>query len=297
MPSLSILILVYSDIPESVRLYEKLKKENTDPNIHILVIDNHCTDPELLKASISPDDLKVNNTNLGYAGGNNAGINWSIEAGHEYIMVLNPDIEISIATIQSLINAMETEKEIAFIGPRICYRNDPHKIYSDGGIVEQHRGFRISHQNFNQATQNVASDLHKTDYVNGSAMIIRSKALKEFGLMREEFFMYFEETEWCLRAKDYGWKVMIDSRETAYHLSSTKGNRYQFLIRRNKIWLAKLRKEFVVKTIIDSILKVFILCLKRNKVAKRAHILGVINGILHSVKDHKKSNENYFKLK
>ncbi|MEQ8474375.1 MAG: glycosyltransferase family 2 protein [Marinoscillum sp.] len=295
-PKLTILILVYADVQDGIRLYKQLKGELRTDNIQLLVIDNDCTEKELLRSVVPEEEILVNQKNLGYAGGNNAGVKHCLEQGGEYLMILNPDIEISVATIENLLISLDQNVNAAFVGPRICFRNDRNRIYSDGGRVEPARAYRVSHINSDKSTESINPGLIECDYMNGSALIGRIAAIREFGVLRDEYFIYFEETEWCLRAKDFGYQVLVDTNQVAYHMSSPKGGRYQFLMRRNKLWLAKMRGEYVFKTVVDSFWKVIRLSLS-GKPYKKAHWLGFVHGVIFSAKDHAKSNPTFFKIR
>ncbi|MEQ9303177.1 MAG: glycosyltransferase family 2 protein [Marinoscillum sp.] len=295
-PKLTILILVYSDVPDGIRLYKQLTSEIQTNKIKLLVIDNDCTEKELLRSVVPEESILVNSKNLGYAGGNNAGIKYCLKQGGEYLMVLNPDIEISIKTIESLLETLDKNPDAAFVGPRICFRNDRKKIYSDGGKVEPQRAYRVSHINSYDNAEKLHPGLLECDYMNGSAIIGRIEAIRKFGVLRDEFFIYFEETEWCLRAKDYGYKVLVDTDQVAYHLSSPKGAKYQFLMRRNKLWMAKIRRKYVLKTCFDSLWRVIRLSLS-SKPHKKAHWLGLLHGVVYSAKDHSISNPTFFKIR
>ncbi|MBK6903850.1 MAG: glycosyltransferase family 2 protein [Saprospirales bacterium] len=135
-----------------------------------------------LKASIPEKDLILNQKNLGYAGGNNVGIKIAIKNGADFIFIVNPDIRLENNTIPMLVEWMESNPRLASVGPRICFRDNPELIYSDGGIVEPERGYATWHLHFGKKIGEVQSQKYTdVDYVNGSAILLRTEALKHIG--------------------------------------------------------------------------------------------------------------------
>lgn len=235
----SLILLNYNCSDETIRSYKSLKA-----SFDIIVVDNasDAEDVNCLKAAIPASNLLFNSRNAGYAGGNNLGVIEALKRQVDFIMILNPDISINASVIRHLVELMIDNSDLAAIGPRICFRDQKDIIYSDGGIVDFEDFYRVYHLNNNKSIKELNAGLnHNITYVNGSAILIRNKALLEVGTFIESFFLYFEETEWCLRAVDHNWKIGVDSSVVAYHLSSEKGDTFHYYILRNKLWLAKLR--------------------------------------------------------
>jgi hypothetical protein len=223
------------------------------PSIELLVVDNdsNSNDKNSLTIHIQPHQLILNDKNNGYAGGNNIGVKKAIENGCEYVWILNPDIRIDKNTLPLLIETLKADENIAAVGPRICFRNEPSKIYSDGGIIHKERGFETLHKNTNKYNYEIENqpEILQVDYVNGSTFLARTNVFKTIGLMLEDFFLYFEETEWCLRATKNNYKLLVNTNALAYHTSSKKGKLYSYYMTRNRILLAKHQNEFYKKTI------------------------------------------------
>lgn len=284
-----VIILCYNSADETLELYHQVKRFYV--GINVIVVDNNSLiiEKEKLQKRLTEDMLILNPVNLGYAGGNNIGINKSIELGAKYIWLLNPDIRLNKDTLSILIETMERDKNIAAIGPRICYRDEKDRIYSDGGVIIKEKGFFTTHINYNYKLTN--NKINEVDYVNGSVFLINVTALKEIGLMLKGFFLYFEETEWCLRAKDMKYKLLVNTRARAYHKSSPKGNQYAYFMSRNRILLSKLRGEYYIKTLkIVGITLVNQLKkdIKSKKITKKTlfGIKGYINAVFSNVKKY-----------
>lgn len=241
-----IIILNYNSSAETVNLLNLLP-EQTYKNFETIVIDNHSTNESIKKLALYTESITLikNRKNLGYAGGNNIGIDLAINEQADYVWILNPDIRPTPETLSILIESMDQNPSFAAIGPRICYRDKPNMIYSDGGFIFPEKGFLVVHKNHNKNINEISEGkITEVDYVNGSAILIRIKTLQDMSKFREDFFLYYEEAEWCLRAKRHGWHIVTNNNATVYHQSSTKGFFYHYFMGRNRILLAKVLRQY-----------------------------------------------------
>jgi GT2 family glycosyltransferase len=245
-----IIILNWNSSADTIRLLGTLR-DQTYRSFEIIVVDNHSSDNsvEQLAPHAGAVTLIRNEKNLGYAGGNNVGIREAIRRQADYIWILNPDIRPAPETLSSLVNTMDHDTSIAAVGPRICSRDDPDTVYSDGGLVFPEQGYLVVHKNSGKTIHELNEPrVSLVDYANGSAILLRTRALEEIGAFREDFFLYYEETEWCLRAKRHGWTIATDHGATAYHQPSRKGLRYHFFMARNRILLAKVHGQYLMQS-------------------------------------------------
>lgn len=286
MKDLFILILNYNSYQETLSLFNILQVDELNM-AKILVIDNNSNDlnKRKLKEIIPCNQLMLLSENKGYAAGNNKGIQKAIAEDAKAILILNPDIQIQPLVIINLYNKLFKINDVAALGTRICFREQPDTIYSDGGLVDKEHGFKTYHLNSGKKNCEVNSKhLNTVDYVNGSVFMAKTETFKRVGLMKESFFLYFEETEWCLRARSLGLKLYIDPSLTAYHLSSAKNTRYHFYMIRNRLWLAKAYPEYYSTTlhmVKSHIIRQLIKELKALKIPDkhlRARIKGLIMG-------------------
>ena len=267
--NLNIIILNYNSSKDTVELFNSIAAQGNFKNL--LVVDNNSElgDKEILIKNISPDSILWNKENSGYAEGNISGINYLKPKNDDLILFLNPDIRISISTIGNLCSIINKSEDLGIIGPRICYRNRPSVIYSDGGRVINEKAFHTFHLHHKMNISDVENPaLHEVDYVNGSCFLFKASLLKKIGPMLTNFFLYFEETEWCLRARKNGFKCMIDSNSVAYHSSSSKNRMYHYYMMRNRIYLAKSQDEAIWPTyhfLLKKNLKLWLKSLKRFK--------------------------------
>ena len=265
---LAIISLNYNSAKEVFRLVSSLREEVVPAGCFYL-IDNASNDGNEVKEYCLKNGIKfiANTINGGYAQGNNIGIKKAIEDGRKTFLILNPDIEISKDTIEKLYNTLVTKPELQIIGPRICDKFKRNLIYSDGGILTPERRCD-DHINYNQEEKDSSESLNTNiDYVTGSVMMFKKSTLDIIGWMREDFFMYYEEAEWCYRLKTHkDLKLGVLTNCKAYHQMSDKGDFYQYYISRNRILFFRMYHidylPMVKKTLTQSFKGIF--CKKYN---------------------------------
>lgn len=286
-PFVYIIILNWNSYEETIGCINSLEAL-AYPSFKILVIDNCSPDGsgQMLKNTMKNHEVVITGDNLGYAGGNNIGINRAIERDADYVWILNPDIRVEPESLSILIESMEKNLSIGAIGPRICDRDNRKKIFSDGGQIAPEEGYLTYHKNIGKDADTIASRGINLDvgYVNGSAILLRADALKNIGGFREELFLYFEETDWCMRARNQGWSVAIDTNALVYHQMSRQGFRQYFYMTRNHIWLSKINgNRYYGETIAYELNQFLIMLLKSYHKNAFINMSGKLSGIFSGI--------------
>lgn len=186
----------------------------TYPNYSILLVDNDSTDNsvDFVRRRFPHVPILQNEKNLGYAGGNNRALH---ALDTDYAVLVNPDIVVEANWLNELITVMHADPSIAIAG---C------KLHFPGGKEIQHAGGSISHP---QAMP-VHRGIHETDsgqfdtvldvdYVTGATIAISRAALQKIGPLDEGYFMYFEEADWCARARAAGYRIVYIPGAAAVH--------------------------------------------------------------------------------
>ena len=212
-------------------------REQSYPNLEVLVVDNASTDSSLEDIRLDPGlRLMINPKNLGYGGGNNRGIE---AAKGEYIFVLNNDTEMEKECVALLWNCMEEDEKIGTTTPKILLYDRRDRIdaagltiYPDGLSIG--RGHSEPQAEYSQREEVFSG--------SGCASLFRREMLDEIGLFDEDFFAYAEDTDLGWRARLAGWKAYYVPEAVVYHHHSRKFGPYSalkaFLVERNRIWVA-----------------------------------------------------------
>jgi GT2 family glycosyltransferase len=228
-------------------------RELTWPNFRIVIIDNGSTDgsENLLRQKLSDVEIIQSGENLGFAGGNNVGIRNALELKAEYIWLLNNDAVVDQEALTCLVEAMENDSRIGMAGSKIFYHDEPLKIWFAGGMWKKGR-LSWRQRGANQIDRGQFEELCEVGSVSGCSMLVRSATMDNIGLMDESFFLYWEDTEWCARARAGGYQVLFVPGSKIWHKVSvsTRPSSFSqyyyftrngfFFLRRHDPWLLPL---------------------------------------------------------
>jgi len=244
-PRVFTIILNYRDTDDTLRCVSSLR-ESSYRWQSVVVIDNG-SDSESATALVDglpATTLILSADNLGYAGGNNLGIRHALNRGADYVWILNPDTEVQPETLERMVQTMTRYPEIGIAGARVLNgRNGGQTIWFNGGRIDWSTGARTSHMDSGQRDSEVPGDrIHDVDYVTGASMLVRREVFDDVGLLPERYFLYFEETDFNVRAHRRGWRLVVDPRARLLHYQRSWGNvpgpQYIYYITRNQLLFA-----------------------------------------------------------
>lgn len=173
-------------------------------NFETVIIDNNSDDGsfELAKQNFSTAHFIKNHSNLGFAAGNNVGIRFALEKFADYVLLLNSDAYLKKDALTKLIE--ETEKVPGFdIASPLITRADEKTIWFAGGKINWLR-MRTTH-----LFDAYSSQPSSSEYITGCAMLVKKQVFKKIGLFDEDFFLYYEDADFSLRAKKNGFSLGI----------------------------------------------------------------------------------------
>lgn len=183
-----------------------------------LVVDNGSSDDSVATIHRSFPEVKILETgaNLGFTGGNNAGLRYALERGFDYVLLLNNDTIVAPDLLDHLIGAIDHDPRIGIVGPLIFYHRQPDVIWSAGGTIDWRNG-TTAMRGLDQRDVGQFDRMADVDFVTGCALLIRRSAIECAGLLDERFFMYYEETEWCVRVARHGYRIVFVPRARLWH--------------------------------------------------------------------------------
>lgn len=247
----TVVILNYKLKDQTIDCIKSVEK-STYPSLEIVVVDNNSEDG-LGKEILNFPNVKFiqNNDNLGYAGGNNVGIKYALEKGSDYIFILNPDTTLDKDAIKFLVERLEDPK-VGIVSPKV-YFSDSQKIWYAGGIFDK-ANVLGSHRGVDQQDKKQYDESSETDFATGAALVIKKQAFEEIGFFDERYFLYYEESDFCYRAKLKGFKIMYIPKAVVYHKNAQAtglGSPLQdyFITRNRMLFAAKflpLRTRFAL---------------------------------------------------
>lgn len=215
----SIITINYNRINDTCNLIDSLYLYENYP-YEIIVVDNASSDQNeylMLKNNYPEIQVIRSDINLGFAGGNNLGIK---HATGDYLFFLNNDTIITSAVLKTLVDRLESDKDIGCVCPKIA--SWPEKeIIQFAGFTEMSsitlRNICIGYKQIDQGQFNKA---HETPYAHGAAMMVKTDKIQKFGLIPEFYFLYYEELDWSEQIRKSGCKIWYEPRSTIYHKES-----------------------------------------------------------------------------
>ena len=181
-------------------------------------MDNDSRDgtPAAVRARFPDVTVIETGANLGYAAGNNVGMRYAIQHGFDYALLLNNDTEAAPDFLRALVAAAEADPTIGVAGPTIYYHHAPERIWSAGGTIDWRRGASAM-RGLDEIDHGQYAQVAEVDFISGCALLCKRAALERAGLLDERFFMYYEETEWCVRVGRAGFRCVHVPQARIWH--------------------------------------------------------------------------------
>lgn len=191
--------------------------QNSYANNHILVLDNTSSDGSVdaIRKGFPEVQMIGLTQNKGYAGNNNVGIQAALEAGADWVFILNEDTIMDADCLSMLVNEGESDPQIGIVGPMVYHHNEPEVIQSAGGIFGSF--WEAQHVAQNEPDEHQFTQPRRVEWISGCAILVRRPVIEQLGMLDERFFYYWEEVEWCLRASRKGWKIMHVPQAKLWH--------------------------------------------------------------------------------
>jgi GT2 family glycosyltransferase len=236
----SVWTIVVAHNAESV-IFECLSSlESATSSTKIVVVDNGSTDSTVDVVRRDFPNVTVHQgTNLGFAGGCNVGVLAAGDAADAYFF-LNPDASVTPTCLEQLLNALDSDEELAVVSPKI--------VHPESGLIE-YAGALLDFENlkFGVLTSEGQGDVRtattwETGRPAGAAMLVRKSSLDVVGPMDASYFLYWEECELAVRFRRHGLKIGYVSEAVALHsLSHSTGGMgskiYEYYYTRNLLRL------------------------------------------------------------
>ncbi|MEI8343605.1 MAG: glycosyltransferase family 2 protein [Candidatus Moraniibacteriota bacterium] len=185
----------------------------------VVVVDNNSIDGsfELAKNQFPRAHFIKNSKNIGFAKGNNIGIRFALEKFADYILVLNNDAYLEKNTILELAIVAEKTKTAGIFNPIILNANN-NSIWFAGGKIDW---LKMKNQHLTKIS---SQNPYSTQYCTGCAMFINKEVFKKIGLFDERYFLYYEDADFSVRARNAGFDLRICPSAKVLHIEQSSIN-------------------------------------------------------------------------
>ena len=238
---LSIITVNYNGLKDTCELIESLPAD--DESLEVIVVDNASTQDEASEIEKRFPQVHVirSNQNLGFAGGNNLGI----QAAHgKYLFFINNDTIIhQTSDISHLMNRLDSSPSIGMVSPKIRFSWGSQQIQYAGYTPLSYITLRNKPIGCGEDDHGQYDTPHPTPYAHGAAMMVKREVIEQTGLMPECYFLYYEELDWSMLIRRAGYEIWYEPTSTVYHKESQTTGRTSplktFYITRNRLLFAK----------------------------------------------------------
>lgn len=237
---------------ECLKYLGDVKKD--DFELNIVVVDNGSSEKLIIdEKKYKNFNLKIiySEKNLGFSGGQNLGIKYSLENGADYIVVLNNDVIIDKNIFTELLKTFEKEENCGAVSPKIYFakgfefHKDRYKENQLGKVI-WYGGGKMDWDNLIGSNKGVDEldlgqfeTIEETDFVSGCCIMIKKEIFEKVGLFDEEYFLYYEDNDFSQRVKKSGYKIYYQPKAVLWHYnagSSGSGSTLQdYYITRNRL--------------------------------------------------------------
>ncbi len=211
-------------------------QRSTYANQRILIVDNASTDGSVAAIrSRYPDvDILPLPDNRRFAGGTNAGIQYALTHGADFVLLLNNDTIVAPGYLEPMVERICSDGSIGIVAPKILYHSAPDTLWYAGGMISFWTG-TMKHRGIRERDLGQRDDAGETDYASGCCLLARRELVNAVGLLDESYFMYTEDADWCMRARRAGYRIVYEPRATIWHrLSVSAGGHLSWYKLKNK---------------------------------------------------------------
>ncbi len=246
-PVAYIIILNWNNARDTIECVESCLKIQ-DPGIRVLIVDNGSSDGSegILRSRFPDVELIQTGSNLGFAEGNNVGIRHALAQGAQYVILLNNDTIVDPGFARHLIEAASADPSVGIATSKIYFYDRPDVIWYAGARMNLDTGYTWQ-IGYKEKDAGQHDQLRETAWACGCSMLITREVCEQTGLLDADFFCYSEDTDWSLRAKEAGYRVVFVPGSKIWHKISistgglSTGSSLYYVTRNNLLLLHRHR--------------------------------------------------------
>ena len=244
MPRIAILILNWNGKQDTLECLASVYRIDY-PAFDVVVVDNGSADDSVqaIRHSYPQAVILETGANLGFAGGNNVGIRWALEQGFDGILLLNNDTVVDPGLLAAFAGAERRFPGAGVFGAKIYYYSPEDVLWFAGGLW-QSKSLSFTHVGIGKLDGPEYAEPRAYDYITGCALYASAEVFRAIGLLDEAFFLTYEETDWCYRARARGYQCLYIPEAKLWHKVSVScggaaSPLVNYFMTRNKLLWAK----------------------------------------------------------
>ena len=219
----AVVVLNYTRHLDTIKCVKALLKSDLPRGCEIICVDNSPEKKSAteIKKKFPQIHLIKSAQNLGFAGGNNLGITFALKQGAGHILIINPDVVVGRFFFAPLLAVFNQEAQTGLVAPALKHFQNNQLFYGLEGSVDW--CFALAkHLNLPQLPKKA---LRPAQFVTFACVLIKAEVFHQVGLLDDGFFMYLEDVDYCLRARQAGYKIFLHPAVIVAHATSSSFKR------------------------------------------------------------------------
>jgi GT2 family glycosyltransferase len=222
MRKVTAIVLNWNGLQDTLQCLRSLKRSDY-PNLEIVIVDNGSEDQSCVEIKRQfPDAFLIENgRNLGFARGNNIGFAAGLDHGAEFLFILNNDTIVAPDCIAELVEAIQSSESLGIVGP-LMRRSLRPELVDMGGDFDFWTG-TVMLRRFAPGMEEQRVQI--MDYVWGCGLMVRADVLRAIGFFDERYEAYYEDADFCVRARARGYQTAVATRAWMLHKVGRSGEK------------------------------------------------------------------------
>lgn len=265
MKKIAIVILHFVNKKQTINCLELIKQLKVEGlKLKTIVVDNSEKEHlDGLKDKFNDFVFLKTGGNLGYAAGNNFGIKKALKENVDFVFIINNDTILDKRILLNLVDFADSDPKIGILGPKIYFapgyefhqerykkENQGRVIWYAGGLIDW-QNVVASHRGVDEVDHGQYDTSQETDFVSGCAMLIQKEVFQKIGFFDERYFLYWEDVDFCQRAKGAGYKVFFVPQAKLWHANASSsevgGKLHDYYMTRNRLLFGMKHASFKTK--------------------------------------------------
>lgn len=220
-PFVGAIILSHNGVELTLECLDSLYRQDY-PLLDVIIVDNDSQDNtvEAVRERAPQAQVIETHANLGYASGNNLGIQAALERGMDLCFLVNNDTRLFPSCVSDLVKVFENHPSAGVAGPMVHTWDDAGVISSAGGVIDWRYATAINAGA--GEVDHAQYPAREVDFINGCGIMASREAIQKAGMLDPNYFMYWEETDWSRRIYKSGFKVLFEPKARMQHKATLR---------------------------------------------------------------------------
>lgn len=253
MSKVSVITVNFNHNNVTDALLDSISAKNRYKDIEVVVVDNGSSVNPVPQWQVKYPWVTFirSEKNLGFAGGNNLGIT---KATGDYLFFINNDTEVTDQLVEQLVATLDNNPDVGMVSPKIRYYDQPEILqYAGFSRMDYYTARTVCIGQGEKDEGQYDKLTGETGFIHGAAMMVRRAAIDKAGLMHENYFLYYEEMDWCERVRKAGYKIWVNMQAVIYHKESVSvgptSALKEFFMNRNRILFIRRNCDFSTRVV------------------------------------------------